>query len=100
MNFPNIFKGSKIITLEENYRSIQPILDLTNRVIDFAVEKFRKNLFTRKKGANTPHFIETENENRQSERIVEKVTELRSRGVKLGDIAVLFRSGWHSKTMR
>ena len=99
MDFPNIFKGSKIITLEENYRSMQPILDLTNKMIDFAVEKFRKNLFTRKKGTNIPHFIETENENRQSERIVEKVTELRSHGVKLGDIAVLFRSGWHSNDL-
>ncbi|MFC1666335.1 ATP-dependent helicase [Candidatus Omnitrophota bacterium] len=99
IDFPKIFKGSRIITLEENYRSIQPILDLTNRVIDFAAEKFRKNLFTRKKGANMPHFIETENENRQSERIVEKVMELRSRGIKLGDIAVLFRSGWHSNDL-
>ncbi|NQT75496.1 MAG: ATP-dependent helicase [Candidatus Omnitrophica bacterium] len=99
IDFPNIFKGSKIITLEENYRSVQPILDLTNKIIGFAAEKFRKNLFTRKKGVNMPHFIETENENRQSEHIVEKVTELRSRGIKLGDIAVLFRSGWHSNDL-
>ncbi|MBU1006601.1 MAG: ATP-dependent helicase [Candidatus Omnitrophica bacterium] len=99
MDFPKTFKGSKIITLEENYRSMQPILDLTNRVIDFAAEKFRKNLFTRKKGDNMPHFIETENENGQSEHIVKKVTELRSRGIKLGDIAVLFRSGWHSNDL-
>ncbi|MDP8230094.1 MAG: ATP-dependent helicase [Candidatus Gorgyraea atricola] len=99
MDFPNTFKGSRIITLEENYRSMQPILDLTNKIIDFAAEKFRKNLFTRKKGTNMPQFIETKNENRQSERIVEKVTELHSRGVKLGDIAVLFRSGWHSNDL-
>ena len=99
IDFPKIFKGSRIMTLEENYRSIQPILDLTNKVIGFAAEKFRKNLFTRKKGTNRPYFIETENENQQSEHIVEKIMELCSRGVRPGDIAVLFRSGWHSNDL-
>ena len=95
IDFPKIFKNSEIITMEENYRSIQPILNLTNKVIDVASEKFRKNLFTNKKGDNIPHFIETENENRQSGHIVEKIKDFHSKGVKLGDIAVLFRSGWH-----
>jgi len=40
IEFPNIFPGTRIITLEENYRSIQPILDLTNVIIDRAREKY------------------------------------------------------------
>ncbi|MEA3305547.1 MAG: ATP-dependent helicase [Candidatus Omnitrophota bacterium] len=99
IDFPKFFKDTKIITLEENYRSAQPILDLTNRVISAAAEKFDKNLFSKKKGGNAPVYIDAENENGQSGYIMEKLTELTSKGVELGDIAVLFRAGWHSNDL-
>jgi len=96
MDFPQLFKGAKIITLEENYRSTQPILDMTNEVIKYAEEKYPKNLFTRKKSGELPIFIDAENENAQSKYIADKILELREDGIELKDIAVLFRSGWHS----
>jgi len=99
MDFPKIFKDARIITLEENYRSTQPILNMTNEVIRFAEEKFEKNLFTRKQGAKLPVFVDARDENRQSKFIVDKILELREEGIELGDIAVLFRSGWHSNDL-
>ena len=96
MDFPKIFKGAKIITLEENYRSTQPILNMTNEVIRFSEEKFEKNLYTKKQGGKLPVFVDAEDENSQSKYIVDKVLELREEGIELGDIAILFRSGWHS----
>ncbi|MDD5119774.1 MAG: ATP-dependent helicase [Candidatus Omnitrophica bacterium] len=99
IDFPKIFKGTKIITLEENYRSTQPILNLTNAVIARAKEKFEKNLYTKKKDGNTPIFIDCPDENSQSVFVAEKILELREEGVALSDIAVLFRSGWHSNDL-
>ncbi|MHB8154912.1 MAG: ATP-dependent helicase, partial [Candidatus Omnitrophota bacterium] len=99
MDFPEIFKGTKIITLEENYRSTQPILDLTNAVIAQAKEKFQKNLYTKKQGGKTPVFIDCADENSQSTFVAEKILELKEEGVALKDIAVLFRSGWHSNDL-
>jgi DNA helicase II / ATP-dependent DNA helicase PcrA len=99
MNFPKIFKGTKVITLEENYRSTQPILDLTNAVIAQAKEKFQKNLYTQKQGGETPVFIDCPDENSQSTFVAEKILELREAGVALKDMAVLFRSGWHSNDL-
>ncbi len=99
INFPKIFKGTKIITLEENYRSTQPILNLTNAVIAQAKEKFEKNLYTKKKEGNTPIFIDCPDENSQSSFIADKILELREEGAELKDIAVLFRSGWHSNDL-
>ena len=99
MDFPKIFKGTKVITLEENYRSTQPILNLTNAVIAQAKEKFEKNLYTRKKGGQTPVFIDCADENSQSTFVAEKILELTEEGVALKDIAVLFRSGWHSNDL-
>ena len=99
IDFPKHFKGIKIITLEENYRSVQPILDLTNRVIGDAVEKFDKNLFSKKKKGMSPVYIKTENERGQSDYVMDKIIELTSAGVELGDIAILFRAGWHSNDL-
>ncbi|MFH0917941.1 MAG: ATP-dependent helicase [Candidatus Omnitrophota bacterium] len=99
MDFPKIFKGTKIITLEENYRSTQPILNLTNAVIAQAKEKFEKHLYTKKKGGEAPVFIDCPDENSQSVFVAEKILELREEGVALKDIAVLFRSGWHSNDL-
>ncbi|MFA5286664.1 MAG: ATP-dependent helicase [Candidatus Omnitrophota bacterium] len=99
MGFPKIFKGAKIITLEENYRSTQPILDLTNKVIGRAKESFKKNLYSRKKGDKQPVFIDAADENAQSKYIADKILQLRGEGLELKDMAILFRSGWHSNDL-
>jgi len=99
IDFPKIFKGTKIITLEENYRSTQPILNLTNAVIAQAKEKFEKYLYTKKKEGNIPVFLDCPDENSQSRYVADKILELREEGIALKDIAVLFRSGWHSNDL-
>jgi len=99
IDFPKIFKNTKIITLEENYRSTQPILNLTNAVIAQAKEKFEKHLYTKKKEGNTPIFLDCADENSQSRFVADKILELREEGIALKDIAVLFRSGWHSNDL-
>ena len=99
IDFPKIFEGTKIIKLEENYRSIQPILNLTNEIISHSKESFQKNLFTKKPGENLPVYMEVRDEHQQSEFVADKILELREEGVELGDIAVLFRSGWHSNDL-
>jgi len=99
IDFPQIFPGAKIITLEENYRSTQPILNLTNAVIAQAKEKFEKNLYTKKKDGNIPVFVDCPDENSQSVFVADKILELREEGIALKNIAVLFRSGWHSNDL-
>jgi DNA helicase-2/ATP-dependent DNA helicase PcrA len=95
-SFPKKYKDARIIKLEQNYRSTQPILDFTNELISFAKESFRKTLYTKKEGIQKPVYIESQDDNYQSKFIVQRILELREEGVLLNDIAVLFRSGWHS----
>lgn len=99
IDFPRMFPGARVIKLEENYRSTQPILDLTNTVISQAKDRFEKNLFTRKAGSRLPSFIDAHDEHAQSRFVADKILELREEGVELGEIAVLFRSGWHSNDL-
>jgi DNA helicase-2/ATP-dependent DNA helicase PcrA len=96
MNFPAAFPGTRIIKLEENYRSVQPILNLTNTIIARAEEKFTKELYTRKAGGNRPFLICAGTENAQSRYVVSKIMELTGAGIPLSQIAVLFRASFHS----
>jgi DNA helicase-2/ATP-dependent DNA helicase PcrA len=96
MDFPRLFPGTRLIALEENYRSTQPILDLTNAIIARARERYTKNLFTAKNHGATPLLVAAENEHFQSRFICQRILELREEGVPLSDISVLFRSSFHS----
>ena len=96
MDFPKEFAGTRIISLEENYRSTQPILSFTNEIIRRARERYEKSLFTRKQDGDTPLLVQAESEQAQSRFVCQKILELREEGVPLWDIAVLFRSSFHS----
>jgi DNA helicase-2/ATP-dependent DNA helicase PcrA len=96
MEFPTLFPGTTMYKLEENYRSTQPILNLANCIIDEAAEKYTKRLFTRKIDGPLPSLVEAAGENTQSRFIAQKILELREEGVPLSEVAVLFRSSFHS----
>jgi len=96
MEFPALFPGTTMYKLEENYRSTQPILNLANCIIDEAAEKYTKRLFTRKIDGPLPSLVEAAGENTQSRFIAQKILELREEGVPLSEVAVLFRSSFHS----
>lgn len=96
MQFPKLFDDVKIIKLEENYRSHQSILDFANRINEAAVEKYKKDLYSRRGSGMLPNIVAASTENLQSKFIVEKILDLREEGVPLKDIAVLFRSSFFS----
>jgi DNA helicase-2/ATP-dependent DNA helicase PcrA len=96
MEFERRFPGARVIALEENYRSTQPILDLANTVIEQAAERYTKVLRTRLKEGEVPILLQTENESFQSRFVCQRILELREEGIPLDDIAVLFRSSFHS----
>ena len=96
MEFPSLFPGTTIYKLEENYRSTQPILNLANCIIEEAAEKYSKQLFTRKLDGPLPVLVQAAGENAQSRFIAQKILELREEGIPLDEMAVLFRSSFHS----
>lgn len=96
MEFPNIFPGTRIIKLEENYRSTQPILSLGNEIISQAETKYSKTLFTRIGEGVKPELFEAKDGGAEARYIVEKITDLQASGHLPREIAVLFRSGFHS----
>jgi DNA helicase II / ATP-dependent DNA helicase PcrA len=96
MDFPMLFPGAKIVKLEENYRSTQPVLDLANAVIAQAREKYTKCLFSRQADGLRPRLYRAANENEQSLQVIKLVQDLKSQGIPLNHMAVLFRAAYHS----
>lgn len=96
MRFPKVFPSTTIIKLEENYRSTQPILSLTNDIIRNAAEKYTKTLFTSIEGDLRPMVFAGRDEREEAAFIVKTIKKLLAKGVEFHDIAVLFRSSFHS----
>jgi DNA helicase-2/ATP-dependent DNA helicase PcrA len=93
LDFPKRFPNTKIIKLEENYRSTERILNLTNHIINQAKEKFSKNLYTTiKLGGDLPSIVAAPDGRYESRFIAQRILELREEGVPLNQIAVLMRN--------
>ena len=96
LDFPQHFDSTTVIRLEENYRSTQPILDVSNAVIAGARRRYEKDLWSRRGSGTEPKLVTCLDEAQQSDEICKQVLEARERGIALKDQAVLFRTGHHS----
>ena len=97
LDFPFDFPGAKVVYLEENYRSVQPILDVTNEIIARAAEKFPKRLRAVRGGGEKPSILSAPNERIQSSFVADRILEMHEEhGVPLREIAVLFRAAYLS----
>lgn len=96
LDFPRQFPQAAIIALEENYRSTQPILDVTNTLISRAEERYTKNLHTRRAGGDRPWLVTAHDESAQTRFVVDRILELHEDGVPLREMAVLFRAAYMS----
>ncbi len=94
--FQTIFPGAKTIKLEQNYRSTQPILKLTNAIMNRAAEKFTKCLYTEREGGVMPVVVDVKSDPEQAAYISSSIQEYLGKGYKYSDIAVLFRAAHHS----
>lgn len=92
LDFPKIFEGTKIIKLEQNYRSSQNILALTNCIIEKAKEKYTKHLFSNIENPEKPALICTNDMQTEAEFVAQRIIELQEEDISLNDIAVLCRS--------
>ena len=97
LDFPRQFDPpAHVVTLEQNYRSTQPILDAANACIGLAAEGFSKRLFSTRPSAQRPVIVTAADEQAQVDSIVEQVLEHREAGIALRKQAVLMRTAHHS----
>ena len=100
LDFPGQFtQPARIVTLERNYRSTQPILDASNAVIGEARERHAKNLWTEKASSHRPQLLLVPDEASQARWVADQVLRQREAGSTLKSQAVLFRTSTHSAAL-
>ena len=100
LNFEKDFPGTKIIKLEQNYRSTKPILDAANAVIKHNPKKYEKNLWTEKKEGHMPKIHIAKNEYDEANFIIEEIEHLRREEYyKYSDFTVLYRTNAQSRAI-
>lgn len=93
LEFPQTFPNTKIIKLEQNYRSSQNILALANELLLKAKEKYTKNLFSTIEHPEKPALISATDMNVEAAFVAQRVLELtEEENLSLNDICVLVRS--------
>jgi len=97
LDFPGQFTPpAAVVTLEQNYRSTQPILSASNAVIGLARERFTKDLRAHRGAGEMPVLVSVLDDVAQANAVVEGVLENREAGMALKEQAVLFRTSHHS----
>jgi DNA helicase-2/ATP-dependent DNA helicase PcrA len=99
LDFPEQFPGTRIIKLEQNYRSTLPILAASNAVMAAARERYTKELWSERPSDQKPVLLTCVDEAEQSDVVCRQVLEHLEQGIPLQRQAVLFRAGHHSAAL-
>jgi DNA helicase-2/ATP-dependent DNA helicase PcrA len=99
LDFPDHYPGTTLVALEQNYRSTQKILDVTNGVIAAATERHRKELWSSRGPGFAPKLVTCADEDAQNEYLIDQILQRRESGVPLRQQAVLFRASHHSMAL-
>ena len=99
LNFEKDYKNTKVILLEENYRSTNNILKAANSVIKNNSEGKKLNLWSSKRDGELIDYIRCEDEIKEANFVINKIKDLISNGYKYSDIAVLYRTNAQSRVV-
>lgn len=97
LNFEKDFSNTKIIKLEQNYRSTSKILNTANELISNNLERKEKNLWTENNDGSDVVYKETSVESEESKFIIDTIKQLLADGYKESDIVVLYRTNAQSR---
>ena len=96
-DFPKHYANCRVIKLEENYRSTQPILNLANQVLEYMANKYSKCLQAVKgRSSFEPEVFEFMSLKDEAEYLADKIIEMKTEGIPLDRQGVLFRSSFVS----
>jgi DNA helicase-2/ATP-dependent DNA helicase PcrA len=99
LRFPDDFPSTTTVTLEQNYRSVTPILDAANAVMGLAARQFEKNLWSERSSTQKPALVTCAGELEQGNYVVERILAHREEGIPLLKQAVLFRAAHNSDAL-
>ena len=97
LGFPDRFvPRAEVVTLAQNYRSTQPVLDAANALMLEAPRQYRKHLLAVRGAGVRPRLVTVPDLAAQAEYVCSEVLRRREANVPLRNQAVLFRGASHS----
>ena len=98
LNFERNFKNTRVIKLEQNYRSTKNILTIANQVIKHNEGNVEKNLWTQNDAGNKPILYGADDEYAEANYVVSQIAHLRREEFyHYSDFAILYRTNAQSR---
>ncbi len=98
LEFQKDFPDARVVTLEQNYRSTQPILDAAHAVIRLNERRAAKRLWTDRSGGEPVRLIPVYDEREEALSVASEIERLiGTEGLSLSDFAVLYRTNAQSR---
>ena len=98
LDFENDYPDAKVVTLERNYRSTQPILDGASGVVANNVSRRRKELFTEREGGDKIKVFQAHDDREEAAYVVRDImNHARDQGRAFGECAIFYRTNAQSR---
>ena len=99
LEFEHDFPATKVIPLEQNYRSTNSILHAANQVISHNRERKEKNLWSDLGEGEPVRVVETEDEHSEARFVASEIAALIEQGYSAREIAVVYRTNAQSRVL-
>jgi DNA helicase-2/ATP-dependent DNA helicase PcrA len=99
LEFERDFPGTRVVKLEQNYRSSRFILDAAHAVIEKAARRREKRLWTEREGGAPLQLLVSDDEHQEGERLARAIAAAHGNGVPWEEIAVLYRVNAQSRAI-
>ena len=99
LEFERDFPKTRVIPLEQNYRSTNTILGAANAVISHNRERKEKNLWSELGEGELVHVVETEDEHAEARFVAAEIAALIGDGYSASEIAVVYRTNAQSRVL-
>ncbi|MGH3077524.1 MAG: ATP-dependent helicase [Gaiellaceae bacterium] len=99
LEFEQDFPGTRVVTLEQNYRSTNTILRAANAVIDENRERKPKTLFSELGEGEPARVVEVEDEHAEARFVAAEIAGLIDQGLSASEIAVFYRTNAQSRVL-
>lgn len=99
LNFEKDYPDCKTVYLEQNYRSTKTIIEASNELIKNNVHRKDKNLWTENEDGVKIEYHTALNEKDEAYYVIQEINKLVDKGIKLNDIAILYRTNAQSQNL-
>ncbi len=97
ISFTKDFSNTKVIKLEQNYRSVNNVIEAAVSVIGGNNDRVEKKLWTEKESGDPLIVYQSEDHKSEAQYVVNEITMLKNRGYTLNDMAILYRTNFQSR---